>query len=130
MQSLMIRLEALVRRRRRVVLAAWAIVLVAAVPLAAHQSDRLTGGGFGVPGSQSKIVSDQLARDFADAERATLAAVVVPGRGADPEHARAAVTRLTAAAHDTPLVAIRRADRARALAAAARHPERPQIVPL
>ena len=47
MQRLMLSLDALVHRRRRWVLAAWLVALIAALPLAARQSDHLTGGGFG-----------------------------------------------------------------------------------
>ena len=50
----MLRLDRVLRRRRGVVLALWLVALVAAVPFAARQSDHLTGGGYGVPGSQSE----------------------------------------------------------------------------
>ena len=40
------------------------LVVVVALPFAAHQTDHLTGGGFDVPGSQSKAVSDALQSDF------------------------------------------------------------------
>src|SRR3954454_11936366 len=76
------RLDALVHRRRRLVLAAWAVVLLAALPLAAHQSDHLTGGGFGVPGAQSDRVEKAVASDFDRTKAATLGAVLVPARGA------------------------------------------------
>src|SRR4051794_41773214 len=76
------RLDALVHRRRRMVLAAWAVVRLAALPLAAHQSDRLTGGGFGVPGSQSDRVEKAVASDFDRTKAATLGAVLMPARGA------------------------------------------------
>src|SRR3954454_11749188 len=76
------RLDALVHRRRRMVLAAWAVVLLAALPLAAHQSDRLTGGGFGVPGSHSDRVEKAVASDFDRTKAATLGAVLMPARGA------------------------------------------------
>jgi RND superfamily putative drug exporter len=54
----MLRLDASLRRHRRPVLVAWLVLLVAAVPLALRQSDNLTGGGFGVPGSEYKQVED------------------------------------------------------------------------
>ncbi len=93
MQRLMLSLDALVHRRRRWVLAAWLVALIAALPLAARQSDHLTGGGFGVPGSQSDRVEKALSRDFDRARAATLGAVLVPGpgarRGRPPRVARA-----------------------------------------
>src|SRR3954468_2285470 len=76
------RLDALVHRRRRMVLAAWAVVRLAALPLAAHQSDRLTGGGFGVQGSRSDRVEKAVPSDFDRTKAATLGAVLVPARGA------------------------------------------------
>ena len=57
----MIQLAGFLGRRRRWVLAAWVAVVVVALPFASHQTDHLTGGGFDVPGSQSKAVSDSLA---------------------------------------------------------------------
>src|SRR4051794_36262475 len=59
-QRIMMRMDALVSRRRRWVLAVWLVVLAAAVPFAARQSDHLSSGGFGVPGSQSARVADAL----------------------------------------------------------------------
>ena len=75
MQRLMLSLDALVHRRRRWVLAAWLVALVAALPLAARQSDHLTGGGFGVPGSQSDRVEQALSRDFGPSVQAGVAAI-------------------------------------------------------
>jgi uncharacterized membrane protein YdfJ with MMPL/SSD domain len=47
MQGLMLRLAGMLHRRRRLVLAGWAIALVAALPFAARQSDRLSLFVFG-----------------------------------------------------------------------------------
>ncbi len=60
MQRLMLRMDALVSRRRRWVLVAWVLILAAAVPFAARQSEGLSSGGFGVPGSQSARVAEAL----------------------------------------------------------------------
>ena len=60
MQACMLRLDARLRRHRRIVLIAWAAILLAAVPFAARQSEDLSSGGFGVPGSQSAIVDSAL----------------------------------------------------------------------
>ena len=60
----MVKLAGVLGRRRRWVLVGWIAVVVAALPLASRQTEHLTGGGFDVPGSQSKAVSDSLQRDF------------------------------------------------------------------
>ncbi|HWI96189.1 MAG TPA: MMPL family transporter [Solirubrobacterales bacterium] len=41
-------------------------MVAVALPIASHQTDHLTGGGFDVPGTQSKAVSDSLEKDFSD----------------------------------------------------------------
>ncbi len=64
MRESMSKLAGFLGRRRRWVLAAWILVLVLALPLASKQTEHLTGGGFDVPGSQSKAVSDALQEDF------------------------------------------------------------------
>jgi RND superfamily putative drug exporter len=64
MRSLMNKLAGFLGRRRRWVLAAWLVIVVAALPFAAKQTDHLTGGGFDVPGSQSKAVTDVLQSEF------------------------------------------------------------------
>ncbi len=64
MREPMNRLAGFLGRRRRWVLAGWVIVLVLALPFALRQTEHLTGGGFDVPGSQSKAVSDSLQSEF------------------------------------------------------------------
>jgi uncharacterized membrane protein YdfJ with MMPL/SSD domain len=66
MRDFMVRLAGFLGRRRRWVLAAWVAVVAIALPIASHQTDHLTGGGFDVPGTQSKAVSDSLEKDFSD----------------------------------------------------------------
>src|SRR3712207_926443 len=85
MQRLMLRLDSLVTRRRRWILAAWVLALAVALPFAAKQSDHLSGGGFDVPGSQSDAVAKAVA-EFG-AERTALAVVVI-GDKADLETVR------------------------------------------
>ncbi len=51
-------------RRRRWVLAVWLVLVVAALPFAAKQTEHLSGGGFDVPGSQSEKVSEALQHEF------------------------------------------------------------------
>jgi len=82
MQRAMDRLSGFVRRRRRLVLAAWALLLLASVPFASRQTENLTGGGFDVPGSASVAVEEQIDR-FQGASADPLG-VVLEGRGADP----------------------------------------------
>jgi RND superfamily putative drug exporter len=65
MRESMTKLAGFLGRRRRFVLVAWIATLIVALPIASHQTDHLTGGGFDVPGSQSKAVSDSLEQNFA-----------------------------------------------------------------
>ncbi|MGH2973952.1 MAG: MMPL family transporter [Solirubrobacterales bacterium] len=81
----MVQLAGFLGRHRRWVLLAWVAVVAAALPIASHQTDHLTGGGFDVPGSQSKAVTDALQSDFASS--ADGIGVVLR---ADPEADRAA----------------------------------------
>ena len=95
----MLQLDAFLRRRHRLVLAVWAVALLAAVPFALRQSDNLTGGGFSIPGSQSRQVEDALTREFPPgASRASLAVVLVPERAATQRDVDAAVARVAKAA--------------------------------
>jgi uncharacterized membrane protein YdfJ with MMPL/SSD domain len=64
MRDAMNKLAGFLGRRRRWVLAAWALIVLLALPLAAKQTDHLTGGGFDVPGSQSMQVSEALQSEF------------------------------------------------------------------
>src|SRR5918998_1107868 len=64
MQAAMLRLDALLRRRKRTVLALWAVILLVAVPFSMRQSEDLSSGGFGVPGSQSAAVAADLREDL------------------------------------------------------------------
>ena len=126
----MLKLDALLRRHRAVVLVLWLAALAAAVPFAARQSDNLTGGGFGVPGSQSRAVEDRLAQDFPGADRASMGAVLRPQRGATAQDMRAALTRLDAATRAVPRIALAERAEQRAAALVQRNPERPVVVPL
>jgi uncharacterized membrane protein YdfJ with MMPL/SSD domain len=53
-------------RRRRLVVGAWVLIVLLALPFATKQTDHLTGGGFDVPGSQSMKVSESLQDEFGD----------------------------------------------------------------
>ncbi|HEX8065405.1 MAG TPA: MMPL family transporter [Thermoleophilaceae bacterium] len=117
------------RRRRRTVLALWIAALVVAAPLAAKQSENLTGGGFDVPGSQSSSVRQDLAR-FPHGAGANLAVVLDPrpdARPGDLRRAVADVSRTAAGADDVEVDRVSlRAARARARAA----PDRPVLIGL
>src|SRR5919202_226835 len=60
MAALLARLADAASRRRRIVIGAWLALLVAGGWFSLHQSDRLSGGGWEVPGSPSVRVSDAL----------------------------------------------------------------------
>jgi uncharacterized membrane protein YdfJ with MMPL/SSD domain len=65
MHDAMIKLAGFLARRRRLVVVVWVLVVVAALPLAARQTEHLTGGGFDVPGSESKAVAESMQGVFA-----------------------------------------------------------------
>jgi RND superfamily putative drug exporter len=67
MRDFMVKLAGFLARRRRWVVAAWIAIVVLALPFASNQTDHLTGGGFDVPGSESKAVNDSIERDFSNA---------------------------------------------------------------
>jgi RND superfamily putative drug exporter len=56
----LVRLAALASRRRWVVVGVWVALLAAGGWFSLHQSDRLSGGGWEVPGSASVRVADAL----------------------------------------------------------------------
>ena len=82
MRDFMVKLAGFLGRRRRWVLAGWVVVLVLALPFASRQTDHLTGGGFDVPGSESKAVSDSLKSEFGD-ESGNMAVLLQAESGAD-----------------------------------------------
>jgi len=92
MQPTMDRLERFVSRRRRLVLGLWLALLIVSAPLAARQTSALTGGGFEVPGSESKAVSDALA-GIPGTQSETLA-IVFDNRRGDPQALAAAVDKV------------------------------------
>src|SRR3954469_10429362 len=96
MQRAMDNLDGFLKRHSKAVLACWVVAIVASVPFAARQTDHLSSGGFGVPGSGSKTVDDELGR-FPGVSRDELAVVlrVRDERGLRPALAR--VERLVGA---------------------------------
>ena len=89
----MARLHDFLSRHRRFVLITWLVLLVAAAPFAARQTEHLTSGGFLVPGSGSEKVDEALA-DFEKAQRETLAVVLAQREGATPAAVRQEVDRV------------------------------------
>src|SRR5919197_3160237 len=60
MATLLARLADAASRRRRLVIGGWLALLLAGGWFSLHQSDRLSGGGWDVPGSASVRVGDAL----------------------------------------------------------------------
>ncbi len=101
MREPMNRLAGFLGRRRRWVLAAWILVLALALPLAAKQTDHLTGGGFDVPGSQSKAVGNALEGEFGgDANGIVVLLRAAPDAGRSERSAAIGRVRRTVAAVD------------------------------
>src|SRR6185503_13084555 len=93
MRDAMRSLAGFLGRRRRLVVGAWVLIVLLALPFASKQTDHLTGGGFDVPGSQSMKVSESLQDEFGD--RADGIAVVLKADpGASAADRAAAVSRL------------------------------------
>ena len=97
MQTAMDRLASFLERRRWLVLGAWLLLLLAAAPFAAKQTDHLTSGGFEVPGSQSQTVDRNLDR-FEHAQREYMAVVVARRQGGDAATVRRELDRVAALA--------------------------------
>jgi uncharacterized membrane protein YdfJ with MMPL/SSD domain len=127
MQQAMDKLAALLERRRWLVLGIWVLLLAAALPFAARQTEHLTGGGFTVPGSGSEAVDKALHR-FEGAQRESLAAVFAQRRGATPADVRAEIDRLDRIAARMPHVELSDAAEARAKREASEPPI--TVVPL
>ena len=104
MQAAMSRLSAFVRRRRKLVFAAWVVLLLASSPFASRQTENLTSGGFEVPGTQSNVVDEAMAR-FPGVDQEPLA-VLIQRRGGDAAQMQAAVDRIQKAADATDNVAL------------------------
>jgi RND superfamily putative drug exporter len=105
MQSAMDRLAGFLERRRWLVLAAWLLLLLAALPFAAKQTEHLTSGGFQAPGSQSQVVDENIAR-FDGAQREHLAVVLARRPGATTQAVREEIDRAAAIAKRLPNVAV------------------------
>ncbi|HSS42382.1 MAG TPA: MMPL family transporter [Solirubrobacterales bacterium] len=80
-------------RRRRLVVGAWVLIVLLALPFASKQTDHLTGGGFDVPGSQSMKVSESLQDEFGS-QADGIGVVLKAAPGASAAERSAAVGRL------------------------------------
>jgi uncharacterized membrane protein YdfJ with MMPL/SSD domain len=80
-------------RRRRLVVGAWVLIVLLALPFASKQTDHLTGGGFDVPGSQSMKVSESLQDEFGS-QADGIGVVLKAEPGASAAERSAAVARL------------------------------------
>jgi RND superfamily putative drug exporter len=87
------KLSGILGRRRRWILAVWLVIVVAALPFAAKQTEHLSGGGFDVPGSQSKAVGDAVQAKFGSRTDG-VAVLLVAGPEATAAQTRAAVARV------------------------------------
>src|SRR5436190_746327 len=99
MATLLGRLADAAARRRRLVIAGWLALLVAGGWFALHQSDRLSGGGWDVPGSQSVRVADEL-EAFPSFHSPALS-ILVTGRSPAAVADRLAAVRTTTARDPT-----------------------------
>ncbi len=97
----MVRLSGFLTRRRWWVVAAWLVSIVLAAPLAAKQTEDLSGGGFDVPGSQSQTVETALAEQFADSQRGRIAMVFEAEPGTSPDSGAAAIDEVAAKVNST-----------------------------
>ncbi len=101
------RLSSMLRRYRWAVFAVWLLLLVPAAYLALNHSNRLTGGGFEVAGSQSLDVQYALEEHYPDQGASPLALVAAPRADASFEDMNAAVAELERIAAQVPEVTVR-----------------------
>ena len=132
MQTFMLKLDRWLRRRRGVVIGVWLVLLLAALPFAAKQSDHLSSGGYAIPGSQSQRFVAQLPKISAGAQHGLLGGVLEAKAGASAAEMTRALAKLDAAATgaaDVSLSPSVRAQAQRAIDAAGNH-QRTLVVPL
>jgi uncharacterized membrane protein YdfJ with MMPL/SSD domain len=93
MRTFMGKLAGVIARRRWLIVGAWLAIVAFSLPLAARQTEDLSGGGFDVPGSESEAVEKAIGGDFATSDRGRLAVVLEPEPGLSAAQATAAVDR-------------------------------------
>ena len=119
MQTFMDRLDRIVKRHRWAIVGVWLVALLASAPFAARQTEKLTSGGYEVPGSGSEATDRALA-DFEGAKRENLAVVLARREGGDAAALRREIDRADRAAARLPHVELSAAAAARAKAQAER----------
>lgn len=77
----MLRLNGLIQKHHRGVIAFWILAVVLALPFTVRQADHLSSGGYAVPGSQSTSVDHVVARYFPEISQTNLAVLFWPKRG-------------------------------------------------
>lgn len=128
----MLRLDRWLRGHRAIVLGAWIVLVLAAAPMAAKQSEHLSGGGYSITGSGSQKLVARLPQIAPGAQHAMLAGVLAPTARATPTETQNALARLGGAARDAADISLSPAVRAqtqRAILAAGAH-QRTLVVPL
>ncbi|HYZ76305.1 MAG TPA: MMPL family transporter [Gaiellaceae bacterium] len=95
MATLLARLADAASRRRRLVIGVWLALLLGGSWFSLHQSDRLSGGGWDVPGSSSVRVADEL--DTFPSFSSPALSILVTGRSRAAVLERLAAARATAA---------------------------------
>ncbi len=131
MQTFMLKLDRGLRRHRTAVIGTWLVLVLAAVPFAAKQSEHLSGGGYTIPGSDSQKVLKQLPAIASGAQQARLAGVLAPTSNATAGEMSAALAQLNAVTRDVAHVSVSpivRVQMQRAIAAAGTH-QRTLVVP-
>jgi uncharacterized membrane protein YdfJ with MMPL/SSD domain len=132
MQTFMLKLDRWLSRHRRAVIGVWLVLLLAALPFAAKQSDHLSSGGYAIPGSQSQRFVAQLPKISAGAPHGLLAGVLEAKAGANVGEMTQALAKLDTAAASAANVSLSASVRAqvqRAIDAAGTH-QRTLVVPL
>ena len=132
MQTFMLKLDRWLGRHRRAVIGFWLVLLLAALPFAAKQSDHLSSGGYAIPGSQSQRFVAQLPKVSAGAPHGLLAGVLEAKAGASATEMTQALARLDNAAAGAANVSLSPTVRAQAQHAidAAGARQRTLVVPL
>src|SRR4051794_18229707 len=97
----MVGLSGFLARRRWFVVGAWLAIVIVSAPMAAKQTEHLSGGGFDVPGSQSQVVETTATKEFTSTERGRLAIVLQPAPDATAQQGAAAVDRVKAEVDST-----------------------------
>jgi uncharacterized membrane protein YdfJ with MMPL/SSD domain len=132
MQTFMLKLDRWLSRHRRAVIGVWLVLLLAALPFAAKQSDHLSSGGYAIPGSQSQRFVAQLPKISAGAPHGLLAGVLEAKAGVNAAEMTQALAKLDTAAASAANVSLSASVRAqvqRAIDAAGTR-QRTLVVPL